>query len=127
MLSGDIKEFFHLRGDHTSVRPTGDTDRTTATHLNDPFVAKDTQSAQHGVGVDTEFGGQIFRLRYSFSGTGFAVSDGATNGSGHLFVKERRVASIKRMEGQRVFWRVADAGLERTHENNYSSFNDYRH
>ncbi len=60
-------------------------------------------------------------------GRRFSLGDGSADRSSHLFVQQRGVAPIEPFEAEICVDGCFSGGLERTNENNYSSFNADHH
>ena len=51
----------------------------TALEVEQAFVSKEPERAQHCVGVDAELGGEVFGRREAVAGRGLTLSDGAAD------------------------------------------------
>jgi hypothetical protein len=71
----------------------GDGDAPPAPELDEAFLAKDAESAEHGVGVDAEDGGKVAGRWEPFTGLGFTLGDRAADLGGGL-LEERHRASV---------------------------------
>ena len=81
-----MDEFSGLLYDGSAFGCACDGDATSAAELEQTLVAKETEGAQDGVGVDVEDVGEVFGGWEAFAGFGFAVCDGAADFGGDLLV-----------------------------------------
>ena len=94
LAAGVVEEFFGLFDDGALFWGAGDGDAAAAAELEQAFVAELTEGAEDGVGVDAEDGGDVFCGWESFARLGFAISDGAADLAGDLFVQFERVVAV---------------------------------
>ena len=87
VVAGVVNEFACSLDDCAAFGCREDGDAASASELEQSFVAKEPEGAQHGVGVDAEYGGEVLSRRQSFAGFGFAVGDGTADLGCDLFVE----------------------------------------
>jgi hypothetical protein len=93
--AGVVEKFFRLFDEGAVLGCAGDGDAAAATEFEEAFVAELAESAQDGVGVDSEHGGEVFGGWESLAGSGFAVGDGAADLGGDLFVQVEGVVAVE--------------------------------
>jgi hypothetical protein len=81
--------------DGTTVGRSRDGDAAAAAEFEQAFVAELAESAEDGVGVDAENGGEVFGGWESFAAFGFAVGDGAADLACDLFVQVEGVVVVE--------------------------------
>ena len=91
LLAGELDEVSCLLDDCALFGSAGDGDAAPSAELEQAFVAEGTESAEYGVRVDADDGGEVSGWWESFAWFGFTVCDGATDGCGGLF-EQRHVA-----------------------------------
>ena len=94
LAAGVAKELSRLFDDGALFGGAGDGDAAAAAELEQTFVAELAEGAEDGVGVDAEDGGEVLGGRESFAGFGFAVSDGAADLAGDLFVQLEGILAV---------------------------------
>lgn len=110
MAAPEIDELFDLCNYGSLVWCAGDGDCATAAHLEEAFVAQQSECAQDRVGVHAEHGGEVASLRDAFAGLGFAVADRAADLGGDLLVQQHRIGTVDRAErGPRRGFRDGEA------------------
>ncbi len=91
MLASKPQQLLHLGDDGSPFGATDHGDAPTPAELEESLVAEQAQRTKDGVAVDTEHSGKVDSGWESLTRGGFAVGDRAADGSGNLFVQERRV------------------------------------
>jgi hypothetical protein len=94
VLAGETNEGARLVDHLTLLRSSSDSDATTATELQQSFVAKLAERSQDGVGVHAEDGGEVSGRREALSLLGFSVGDRAAHLAGDLCVEIDRVVAV---------------------------------
>ena len=86
--ASELDQLPHLLDDGAALGCPGHGDSASASKLEQPFVLKQPQRAQDGVGVDSENGREVSGWWESFTGLGFAVCDRASYLGGDLEIEE---------------------------------------
>src|SRR5579864_4071610 len=94
LCAGVVEEFFGTFGDGALLRGAGYRDAAAASELEQAFVAELAERTQDGVGVDAEYGSEIFGGRQSLAGLGLTVRDRAADLAGDLFVELERIVAV---------------------------------
>jgi hypothetical protein len=93
--AGVVEQFSGAFDDGALLGGAGDGDAAAAAEFDEAFVAQFAECAQDGVGVDAEYGGEVFGGWESFARFGFAVGDGAADLAGDLFMKAEGVVAVE--------------------------------
>ena len=93
--AGVVEEVFGSFDEGALFGGAGDGDAAAAAEFEQAFVAELAESAEDGVGVDAEDGGEVFGGWESFAALGFAVRDGAADLACDLFVQVEGVVVVE--------------------------------
>ena len=94
VLACEVEELSSVLDNRAAFRCSGNRDAAAAAEFAQAFVAELAESAEDGVGVDAEDGGEISCWRQAFSRLGLSLGDRASNLTGDLFVQIGGVRSI---------------------------------
>jgi hypothetical protein len=87
MAPGEAVEFFHMFCDGRMRGRTDYGDTSSAAEFKQSFVAKITQRAKHGVGVESEHEGKVASWWKPLAGIDFAIGDCPADLAGDLLVE----------------------------------------
>src|SRR5581483_1680383 len=82
-----VEELFCFFDEDTLLGRAGDGDAAAAPELEEAFVPELAEGAEHGVGVDAENVGEVFRGREPLAGLCLAVGDCTADLAGDLLVQ----------------------------------------
>jgi hypothetical protein len=91
---GELEKLLQLGNNSPTLWRTGDDDGSSTAKLQEPFISKDTECAQHSIGVDPKDGSEILGLRDPISRVGLAVGDGTADLRGNLIVERHGIGTI---------------------------------
>ncbi len=95
MLAGELHEFRHLAAQFTLCGCSDHADAASRAHLDQPFIANDTQGAQHGVRVYAHDSGEVPCGWNAVAWGRVTFCDGAAYLGRDLIVQKGRVASVE--------------------------------
>ena len=95
VLACEVEELSSALDDCAAFRCAGNRDAAAAAEFEHAFVAELAESAEDGVGVDAEDGGEVFGGWESITALGFAVGDGAADLACDLFVQVEGVFVVE--------------------------------
>ena len=94
LTASEVQQLSRPTNDRAAFGRARDTDTSTPTEFEKPFIAQKPESTQNRVGIDAEVSGQVFGGRQPLAGTRFSVSDGPPDLRGHLVMERQWVGSI---------------------------------
>ena len=122
--ASEVDEFLHLRDDGAALGGPAHNDRSAAAHFEEALVSKETQRAQHRVGIDLEHGREVFRLGDALARCRFAVGDRAADLSRDLFVEEHWITAIHGRESGPMISGSCSGSLDSAHNTTDTSVSD---
>jgi hypothetical protein len=90
VAAGEVDQLLRSLDDSPAFGCSRNGDATSTTELQQSLVSEQPQRAEHGVGVDAEDGGEVFRGRKAFTGLRLSLRNSAAELGGDLLVQVGR-------------------------------------